>query len=255
MRGESNTEVLITNQMGELQTVIPIQSRLLRTQRELEENSTEEARIEVDNDGARISHTALIPSKKRFIESKVQFLDQQYVSIDSYLQVFDSAKEKRDVQKSKYNIADGMRQMFDPFERVARAHHICPCCERPFSAEEEDDFVRKQRVKAASSAEHMKVLAVESSNADSYFQQLDKLRVVYEEYAKIGKETIPLAEKKMNELNEELDQKSQALDDTLERLLAYVNQAQVTYRTDLGHHTTHAVCVTCEGDYEMNETT
>ncbi|XP_028110538.1 DNA repair protein RAD50-like [Camellia sinensis] len=226
MRGESNTEVLITNQMGELQTVIPIQSRLLRTQRELEENSTEEARIEVDNDGARISHTALIPysliyscdwnaAKKRFIESKVQFLDQQYVSIDSYLQVFDSAKEKRDVQKSKYNIADGMRQMFDPFERVARAHHICPCCERPFSAEEEDDFVRKQRVKAASSAEHMKVLAVESSNADSYFQQLDKLRVVYEEYAKIGKETIPLAEKKMNELNEELDQKSQALDDVI----------------------------------------
>lgn len=33
--------------------------------------------------------------------------------------------------------------MFDPFERVARAHHICPCCERPFSAEEEDDFVKK----------------------------------------------------------------------------------------------------------------
>lgn len=44
---------------------------------------------------------------------------------------------------SKYNIADGMRQMFDPFERVARAHHVCPCCERPFSAEEEDDFVKK----------------------------------------------------------------------------------------------------------------
>ena len=44
---------------------------------------------------------------------------------------------------SKYNIADGMRQMFDPFERVARAHHICPCCERPFSAEEEDEFVKK----------------------------------------------------------------------------------------------------------------
>lgn len=51
--------------------------------------------------------------------------------------------EKRDVQKSKYNIADGMRQMFDPFERVARAHHICPCCERPFSPDEEDEFVEK----------------------------------------------------------------------------------------------------------------
>jgi len=40
-------------------------------------------------------------------------------------------------------MADGMRQMFDPFERVARAHHFCPCCERPFSAEEEDSFVKK----------------------------------------------------------------------------------------------------------------
>ncbi|KAI8566801.1 hypothetical protein RHMOL_Rhmol02G0070100 [Rhododendron molle] len=153
-------------------------------------------------------------SRKRFIESRVQSLDPQAI-IDSYLQVLDSAKEKRDMQKSKYNIADGMRQMFDPFERVARAHHICPCCERPFSAEEEDDFVKKQRVKATSSAEHIKVLAVESSNADSSFQQLDKLRVVYEEYAKIGNETIPLAEKKLIELNEELDQKSTALDDVL----------------------------------------
>ena len=105
-------------------------------------------------------------------------LDQQSSGIDSYLTVLESAKEKRDVQKrsilyhappsschlvyikvfmlvsyvlthylliscSKYNIADGMRQMFDPFERVARAHHVCPCCERSFSAEEEDDFVKK----------------------------------------------------------------------------------------------------------------
>ncbi|XP_070058038.1 DNA repair protein RAD50 isoform X2 [Nicotiana tomentosiformis] len=117
--------------------------------------------------------------------------------------------------QSKYNIADGMRQMFDPFERVARAHHICPCCERPFSAEEEDEFVKKQRVKAASSAEHIKVLAMDSSNADSRFQQLDKLRLVYEEYLKVGKESIPLAEKNLNELNEELDHKNQALDDVL----------------------------------------
>lgn len=42
-----------------------------------------------------------------------------------------------------------MRQMFDPFERVARAHHVCPCCERPFSAEEEDDFVKKVGVSLA----------------------------------------------------------------------------------------------------------
>ncbi|XP_038720675.1 DNA repair protein RAD50 [Tripterygium wilfordii] len=154
-------------------------------------------------------------SRKRLVESKLQSLDQQSFAIDSFVHVLELAKEKRDVQKSKYNIADGMRQMFDPFERVARAHHVCPCCERPFSAEEEDEFVKKQRVKAASSAEHMKVLAVDSSSADSYFQQLDKLRMLYEEYLKIGRETIPPAEKNLHELTEELDQKSQALDDVL----------------------------------------
>ncbi|KAG8369606.1 hypothetical protein BUALT_Bualt14G0031100 [Buddleja alternifolia] len=154
-------------------------------------------------------------ARQRFVESKLQSLDQQAGGIDSYVKTLETAKEKRDVQKSKYNIADGMRQMFDPFERVARAHHICPCCERPFSANEEDEFVKKQRVKATSSAEHMKVLAADSSNADFRFQQLDKLRVVYEEYIKTGKELIPLAEKNMNQLNEELDQKNQALDDVL----------------------------------------
>ncbi|PHU18373.1 DNA repair protein RAD50 [Capsicum chinense] len=154
-------------------------------------------------------------SRKRFLESKLQLLDQEFAGIESYPKIMDSVKEKRDVQKSKFNIADGMRQMFDPFERVARAHHICPCCERPFSAEEEDEFVKKQRVKAASSAEHIKVLAMESSNADSRFQQIDKLRLVYEEYVKLGKESIPQAEKNLNELNEELEQKNQALDDVL----------------------------------------
>lgn len=54
---------------------------------------------------------------------------------------------------------------------------------------------------------------MESSNAESYFQQLDKLRMVYEEYIKTVKEAIPLAEKKLLELNEKLDQKSQAHDD------------------------------------------
>ncbi|XP_061369150.1 DNA repair protein RAD50 isoform X2 [Gastrolobium bilobum] len=160
-------------------------------------------------------HHKDLESRKRFIESKLQSFDQQCSGIDSYLKVLESSKEKRDVQKSKHNIADGMRQMFDPFERVARAHHVCPCCERPFSAEEEDDFVKKQRVKAASSAEHMKVLAVESSNADSHYQQLDKLRMVYEEYVKLSKETIPNAEKELQQLTEELDHKSQALDDVL----------------------------------------
>ncbi|KAK7379637.1 hypothetical protein VNO80_05101 [Phaseolus coccineus] len=160
-------------------------------------------------------HHKDLESRKRFIESKLQSLDQQCSGLDSYLKVLESSKEKRDVQRSKYNIADGMRQMFDPFERVARAHHVCPCCERPFSPEEEDNFVKKQRVKAASSAEHMKVLAVDSSNAESHYQQLDKLRMVYEEYVKLGKETIPNTEKELQQLKDEMDEKYQALDDVL----------------------------------------
>ncbi|CAK8567104.1 unnamed protein product [Lathyrus sativus] len=180
---------------------------------------------EVDNNLSK--HRKDMESRKRFIESKLQSSDQQCSGIDSYLKHLESVKEKRDVQKSKYNIADGMRQMFDPFERVARAHHICPCCERSFSPEEEDSFVMKQRVKAASSAEHMKVLAVESSSADSDYQQLDKLRMWYEEYVKLSKETIPNAEKELQQVKEELDHKSQTLDDALGAL------AQVKTEKDL----------------------
>lgn len=144
-----------------------------------------------------------------------------------------------------------MRQMFDPFERVARANHICPCCERPFSLQEEDEFVKKvgihhhsyffkrfivffleyyltkigkyfliqQRMNAASSAEKLKVLAAESSTADSFFQQLDRLRMVYEEYVNIGKERIPNAERELHDLTQEMEQKSHALDDVIINLI------------------------------------
>ncbi|XP_009373549.2 DNA repair protein RAD50 [Pyrus x bretschneideri] len=160
-------------------------------------------------------HRKDMDSKRRYIESKLQALDQQSFTVDYYPTVLDSAKEKRDVEKRKYNFADGMRQMFDPFERVARANHICPCCERPFSLQEEDEFVKKQRMNAASSAEKLKVLAAESSTADSFFQQLDRLRMVYEEYVNIGKERIPNAERELHDLTQEMEQKSHALDDAL----------------------------------------
>lgn len=168
---------------------------------------------EVNNNLAKLNKDK--DSRRRVIESKLQTLDQQSSSIEFYIKALDVAKEKKDVHKSKYNIADGMRQMFDPFERVARAHHICPCCERPFSGEEEDDFVKKQRVKAASSAERIRSLAVESSEAESHFQQLERLHLMYEEYNKICKESIPNAEKNLIELKAELEQKTQALDDVL----------------------------------------
>nr|XP_043632459.1 DNA repair protein RAD50 isoform X2 [Erigeron canadensis] len=168
---------------------------------------------EVNNSLAKLNKDK--DSRKRVIESKLQTLNQQSASIEFYIKFLDVAKEKMEVHKSKYNIADGMRQMFDPFEKVARAHHICPCCERPFSAEEEDDFVKKQRIKAASSAERMKSLVKESSEAESHFQQLEKLRLMYEEYSKISKESIPLAEKNLVELKADLEEKTQALDDVL----------------------------------------
>ncbi|KAF8056799.1 hypothetical protein N665_1267s0002 [Sinapis alba] len=154
-------------------------------------------------------------SRKRYIESKLQALKQESFTIDAYPRLLDSAKDKRDYHKSKYNMATGLRQMFEPFEQVAREHHFCPCCERTFSAEEEDNFVKKQRAKASTTGDHVKALAAESSNADSIFQQLDKLRSVFEEYTKLTDEVIPLAEKSLQEYTEELEQKSEALDDVL----------------------------------------
>jgi DNA repair protein RAD50 len=65
----------------------------------------------------------------------------------------------------------------------------------------------------------MKVLAVECSNADTQFQQLDKLRMIYEEYVKLSKESIPLAKRNIDELTEDLIQKSQEFDDV--KLFSY----------------------------------
>ncbi|OMO96607.1 DNA repair protein Rad50 [Corchorus capsularis] len=201
-------------------------SQALRTlQNEYDELSTKSSEAEkevnlwqmkIDEINNNISkHRKDMDAKKRYLEARLNSLDQQPLPIDSYPKVLETAKEKKDFHKSKYNMADGMKQMFDPFERVARAHHFCPCCERAFSAEEEDEFVKKQRVKAASSAEHLKALGVESSSAESYYQQLERLHITYEEYIKIRKETIPLAEKTLSELTEELDQKTQAHYDVL----------------------------------------
>lgn len=73
----------------------------------------------------------------------------------------------------------------------------------------------QQRVKTANTSEQLKVRAINSSDADSHFQQLDSLRGVYEEFVKTGKELIPVAEKNLHDLNEEMDLKNQALDDVI----------------------------------------
>lgn len=61
----------------------------------------------------------------------------------------------------------------------------------------------------------MKSLALESSNADLHFQKLDNLRMIYEEYNKLGKDTIPLAEKTLETLTQDLNLKLEVLDDVI----------------------------------------
>ncbi|KAF3971328.1 hypothetical protein CMV_005059 [Castanea mollissima] len=87
---------------------------------------------------------------------------------------------------------NGFSIAFDPISTII--------LDRPSSQRPQLNYNAGARVKAASSVEHMKVLAVDTSSSDSHFQQLDKLRMVYEEYVKIGKETIPNAEKDLHEL-------------------------------------------------------
>ncbi|XP_068655363.1 DNA repair protein RAD50 isoform X2 [Aristolochia californica] len=152
-------------------------------------------------------------AKRRFIDSKLQALAQISFEVESFPKVLLDAMEKRDAQKSNYDAAKGMKDLFEPFESSARLRHACPCCDRGFSLVEEDEFVEKQRTKSKNADEIVNKLAADFSKADLHFQQLDRLRVVYEEFVKLKKETAPLAEKNLKELDEEWHQKSQAFDD------------------------------------------
>ncbi|KAL1548104.1 DNA repair protein RAD50 isoform X1 [Salvia divinorum] len=202
--------------------IVEVQSSLQKEYDDLEKKA-DEARNEVtmlklkiqevNSNLSKFRHD--LESRRRFVESKLQSLDPQAGGIESYLKILETAKERRDELSRHYNVSDGMMKMFDPLEKIASAHHYCPCCERPFSSNEEDAFIKKQRVKALNSSEQLKLLEVQSSNADFHFQQLDKVRVVYDEYVKTGKELIPLAEKNLHDLNEDLDLKHHALDDVL----------------------------------------
>lgn len=71
----------------------------------------------------------------------------------------------------------------------------------------------QQRMQNASTAERVKVLAMEYADADALFQQLDKLRTIYDDYMKLAEETIPLAEKNLNQRLEDESQKAQTFDD------------------------------------------
>ncbi|KAJ7547995.1 hypothetical protein O6H91_08G112800 [Diphasiastrum complanatum] len=134
-------------------------------------------------------------AKKRLLLSRLSNILQLDVDIEAYPTQFQEAIEKKEVKKSQHDMADGMRRMFEPFERVARASHTCPCCERPFTPEEEDEFVKKQRMKSSSTGERLRELASQFSVADTKVQYLEKLRPIYEEYQKITSDLLPAAEK------------------------------------------------------------
>ncbi|KAL6634294.1 hypothetical protein ACP70R_026965 [Stipagrostis hirtigluma subsp. patula] len=154
-----------------------------------------------------------IDAKRRLLDSKLQSIFQSTVDIDMFPKVLQDAMNRRDEQRRQEILANGMREMYEPFERMARQYHRCPCCERAFTPDEEDQFIRKQRTQNASTAEKEKFLIMESSNAEMHFQQLDKLRIIYEDYVKLGEEAIPLAEKNLNQLLVDESQKAQAFDD------------------------------------------
>uniref|UniRef100_A0A0E0CKU6 DNA repair protein RAD50 n=1 Tax=Oryza meridionalis TaxID=40149 RepID=A0A0E0CKU6_9ORYZ len=114
---------------------------------------------------------------------------------------------------SNLSYAKGMRQMYEPFENLARELHMCPCCQRAFTPDEEDEFVKKQRTTCESTAERMNKISLECSNAEDFFQQLNKLNATYEEFVKLGKEAIPLAEKNLKQLLADESEKAQTFDD------------------------------------------
>ncbi|KAL6899887.1 hypothetical protein ACP4OV_006545 [Aristida adscensionis] len=152
-------------------------------------------------------------AKRRLLDLKLQSISQISADINMFPKVLQDAMQKRDELKRQESYTNGMRHMFDPFERVAREYHKCPCCERAFTPDEEDQFIRKQRTQSANTERSAKVLATESSNAETIFQQLDKLRIIYEDYVKLGEEAIPLAEKNFNLLLADESLRAQTFDD------------------------------------------
>ncbi|BBN10542.1 DNA repair protein RAD50 [Marchantia polymorpha subsp. ruderalis] len=160
--------------------------------------------------------------KKRMMVSRLASILQQDADVDAFPVQLEDAKKSKDTKKSHHDLADGMRRMFEPFENVARSNHCCPCCERPFSPAEEDDFVKKQRAKSSSTSDRIRELQSQVTVAETKYSQLDKLRGYYDEYQKLVRDVIPQAERTVEELTEEKERVTDPHDDLL-GLLAQAN--------------------------------
>ncbi|CAM0879260.1 unnamed protein product [Alopecurus aequalis] len=172
------------------------------------------AHMKVDVARSRLSKLQKdMDAKRNRLNSKLQSVTKVSVDINTYPKILKDAMDDRDKHRNQYNLAKGMRIMYDPYEKIARDTHKCPCCDRAFTPDEEDWFVKKQRTTGTSSAEHMKVLETVKSDAEDFFKQLDDLRVIYDEYVKLEKETIPLAQKDLEQLSADESEKAQTFDD------------------------------------------
>uniref|UniRef100_A0ACD5Z3N4 Uncharacterized protein n=1 Tax=Avena sativa TaxID=4498 RepID=A0ACD5Z3N4_AVESA len=172
------------------------------------------AQMKVDGARSRLSKFQKdLDAKTKHLSAKLQSITKVSVDINTYPKILKDAMDDRDKHRNQYNLAKGMRIMYDPYEKIARESHKCPCCDRAFTPDEEDWFVKKQRATGTSSAEHMKVLEMVKSDAEDFFKQLDDLRGIYNEYMKLGKETIPLAEKDLEQLLADESEKAQTFED------------------------------------------
>ncbi|KAM0915487.1 hypothetical protein ACQ4PT_010817 [Festuca glaucescens] len=172
------------------------------------------AQMKVDGARSRLSKFQKdLDAKRKHLDAKLQSITKVSVDINKYPKILKDAMDDRDKHRNQYNLAKGMRIMYDPYEKIARDSHKCPCCDRAFTPDEEDWFVKKQRATGTSSAEHMKVLEIVKSDAEDFFKQLDDLRGIFDEYVKLGKEAIPLAEKDLEQLLADESEKAQTFED------------------------------------------
>ncbi|KAG0587113.1 hypothetical protein KC19_2G141300 [Ceratodon purpureus] len=154
-------------------------------------------------------------SKRKMLLGRLETILKQNVDVAEFPEQLQKAIDERDQLKSDHDLSDGMKRIYDPFERVAKQTHACPCCDRAFSAEEEHNFVKKQRVLASQSADTLRKLAEKASDAEVKVQQLDKLRPIYGDYQKLSNELIPAAEKNLEELRQEKARLTDAHEDML----------------------------------------
>ncbi|CAK9190573.1 unnamed protein product [Sphagnum troendelagicum] len=189
-----------------------------------------DAQREVANNASKIQETSSTLDKyrrdrdlkKKMLLARLNSILQQNVEVNDFPSQLRLSMEKKEAEKSQHDLADGMRRMFDPFEKMARQNHSCPCCERGFSLEEEDNFVKKQRMKASSTAEKLRHYAALVANAETRVQQLDKLRVVHDDYQKLVGDLIPATEAALKQLLEEKPRLTEVHEDQL-GLLAHAN--------------------------------